>query len=100
MIRLIVKMANWLDAHFPAKVVVQEADYRALNQRIEALEATLTAVQSAAVHKDAVRDVIEVVKALKADLQSFKVSLGLNRMAQSQESIEAILNGERISNEQ
>lgn len=95
-IRLLVKLGAWLDSRFPARVVVKESDYRALNQRIEALEAKLQDVQKAAVHKDAVRDVIEVVKTLKADLQSFKVSLGLNRMT-SPEDVLATLNGESLN---
>jgi hypothetical protein len=112
MIRLLVKLGRWLDSRFPAKVLVLEKDYQELvydvsmcmekidrvldlNQRLGDLEAKLEAVQKAAVHKDAVRDVIAVVATLKADLQSFKVSLGMNRMAQGQDIL-ASLNGEPI----
>lgn len=115
MIRLLVKLGQWLDTRFPEKVTVTALDYKflwvtikaiegsmasskdfeTLNAKLGALEAKLEAVQKQAVHKDAVKDVIEVVRLMKEDFQSFKTSLGFNR--QNSPEITAMLNGQYIS---
>lgn len=97
MVRLFLKIAIWLDSRFPAKIVIKEADYKALKAKVEALEANVEAMKQVAVHKDAVRDVIEVVQKVKEDLQSFKTSLGFNRMQTT--DILASLNGEPIGSD-
>ncbi len=94
MIRLIVALGLWLDRRFPERVEVQKADYIALQARLGALEAKLEDVQRSAVHKDAVRDVIAVVKQVKDDVASFKTSLGFNRVVNP--DLSAMLNGEII----
>lgn len=110
MIRLLVKLGVWLDARFPAKVTItekaygdlldrlalaaRESDVHALNRKLEALERKVEAVGQAAVHKDAVRDVVLAVKQVKDDLASFKASMGFNRPQNA--DIQALLNGEVI----
>ncbi len=114
MIRLLVNLGKWLEARFPERRTVTLNDYNALwheigaietntasfkdfealKAKLGALEAKLEAVQSQAVHKDAVRDVIEVVRLMKEDFQSFKTSLGFSR--QNSPEINAMLNGEYI----
>ena len=99
MIRLLVRLGAWLDARFPAKVVVLESDYRELKSRVNALESQLIAIRIDAVHKDAVKDLVLVVKAVKDDLQSFKTSLGFNTRPVNPE-LSAVLNGEYLPGEQ
>lgn len=94
MIRLMVKFGLWLDSRFPERMEVKKADYDALQARLEALEAKLEEVQRAAVHKDAVRDVIAVVQKVKDDIASFKTSLGFSRI--SNPDLSTFLNGEPI----
>lgn len=98
MIRLIIKIANWLDKRFPERVEIKKADYDALLARLGVLEANIIEVQTAAVHKSAVRDVISAVQAVKDDLSSLKASLGFNRPAEAMDpQLLAVLNGEHIS---
>lgn len=97
MVRLLLTIAKWLDSRFPAKVVVLESDYQELKSRVVQLETELAGMRQVAVHKDAVRDVIEVVKKVKEDLQSFKTSLGFNRTQTT--DILASLNGEPIGSD-
>jgi len=95
MLRLLVSLGRWIDARFPERIEVTKLDYDALHARLGALEAKLEDVQKAAVHKDAVRDVIAVVKQVKDDIQSFKTSLGFNRPANP--DLAAVLNGEYLN---
>lgn len=114
MIRLLVSLGRWLDARFPAKVIVTETsyltlkaqvdvlvdlaqrnDYQDLVKRINTCESGINIVQTNAVHKEAVQDVIAEMVKIKADLQSFKVSLGFNRIVNK--DLSAMLNGEVIN---
>src|SRR5689334_10678946 len=109
MIRLLVKLGQWLDSRFPAKVVLTEASFELLLQDIERLKANVTslnelerrlaAVEKNAVHKGAVQDVIKVVAELKADYTSFKASAGFTPVKVNPE-IQAMLNGEYIAPEE
>jgi hypothetical protein len=85
MIRLLVKLGAFLDKRFPEKVVVARADYEAITARLAALE-------SKAVHVDAVKVVIGEVEKLKDEVASFKTSLGMNRTAEALPSPSAYLN--------
>lgn len=71
----------WMERKFPDQLVVTHEAYNALQARLGALEMTVALVQSQAVHKDAVRDVIAVVTQVKDDIASFKASLGFHRAA-------------------
>lgn len=109
MIRLIVKMGKWLDSRFPAKVVVTEAQFVALNEEIKVLRDTVTdaqlslnkalerlsVVEGNAVHKEPVALAIQELDKLKQDYTSFKASMGFANKALSPE-IQALLNGELI----
>jgi len=81
MFRLLIKLGKWLDKRWPEQVTVSVSDYNALQAKLGALEAKLEEVQRSAVHKEAVQVVIAALQQVKDDLQSFKVSLGMNRMA-------------------
>lgn len=95
MIRLLVKLGQWLDSRFPAKVVVTATDYANISIRLEALESRIRQVTQDAVHKDAVKDLVLVVKAVKDDFQSLKTSLGFNRQVNPE--LNAVLNGEYLT---
>jgi len=116
MIRLMVKLGQWLDSRFPAKVTVTLKEYQALQSgqdardvevsmlRTQANETALSltkalerlsVVESSAVHRGAVSDLVEVVKTLKDDYVSFKVSQGFTPKAVNSE-LQAMLNGELI----
>jgi hypothetical protein len=109
MIRLLVNLGKWLDRRFPEKVVVKAEEWEAvktclesLNARLDPLEKDveamlkrLSVVETSAVHKGAVQDLVSAVKVVTDDFTSLKVSLGMNRIANS--DIQAMLNGEYIS---
>jgi len=118
-IRLLVKLGKWLESRFPAKVIVLESDYQDLKSRLIALEQQLEAhasvaqlaeqnvtavvdrigkIEAAAVHKGAVGDLVKVVSELKADLASFKTSIGFRTQVGNSE-LQAMLNEESINNE-
>jgi hypothetical protein len=92
MIRLLVKLGQWLEKRFPEKLEVSKVDYDTLIQRISNLEST-------AVHKNAVQDVIKVVAQVKNDVASLKTSLGFAGQAESSK-IEAFLSGEPVSTQE
>jgi len=104
MIRLLVKLGQWLDARFPEKIEVSLEAYNTLKEDIQVCKnlaanmdvviKRLSVVEANAVHKDAVQDLITVVKSLKDEYVSLKVSLGMNRIADS--DIQALLNGTPI----
>lgn len=98
MIRLLVKLGVWLDARFPAKVVIKEIDYIALQERMTILESQIVALRHDAVHKDAVKDLVLVVKAVKDDFQSLKTSLGMSAQPVNPE-LTALLNGEYLGSQ-
>ena len=91
MFRLLIKLGKWLEARFPERLEVSKFDYDALIQRVSQLE-------QAAVHKDAVRDVIQVIAQVKNDLSSLKTSLGFSAGPEAAK-IEAFLSGEPVSKE-
>jgi len=116
MIRLLVKLGKWLDSRFPAKVVVTLKQYEALQGCLDSMNAELSlynshlndievslnkvlerlsVVESSAVHKGAVSDLVEVVKTLKADYVSFKVSQGFTPQAVNHD-LSAMLNGQYL----
>jgi len=120
MIRLLVKLGKWLDSRFPAKVVVLESDYEALWRRVKGLEGELSllrdeakvherdisvavdrvgGIEAKAVHKGAVQDLVRVVAELKADLASFKTSIGFRTQPVNDE-LQAVLNGEYINGQE
>ena len=113
LIKLLVKLGKWLETRFPERRVVTVADYENLHRRIQALDTEmamcrselkdiglsftkalerLSQVESAAVHKGAVRDLVIEVKTLKDDYTSFKASMGFRPNPE----LEAALNGEMI----
>ncbi len=107
MIRLLSKLVNWLEVRFPEKLVVTEADYRELTQSIQTCKALipqvdavlsrLSVIETNAVHKQAVQDLIVAVKALKDEYVSLKASLGMSRIGDAE--IRAMLNGLPIQGE-
>jgi len=115
-IRLLSRLVKWLESRFPEKVVVLESDYRALNMRLNRLEEQLKAhasvavsheeaiaaaiqriaiVESSAVHKGAVADLVKVVAEVKTDFAAFKTSMGFRAPAANAE-LQAVFNGEQI----
>ncbi len=119
MIKLLSKLVKWLEVRFPEKVILLESDYSALKQKTEALEAKLkevengletqvqshaasidriSMIESSAVHKGAVQDLVKIVSDIKADLASFKTSIGFRTQVQNDE-LQAVFNGEHISHE-
>lgn len=88
MIKLLIKLGKWLETRFPEKHVVTPAEYVALLERVANLEAN-------SVHKDAVKDLVLVVKAVKDEFQTVKTGLGLNSPKASE--LMAMLNGHPIS---
>lgn len=98
MIRLLVRLGKWLDSRFPAKVVVLESDYRELRERMSGMESQMLALRKEAVHKDAVKDLVLVVKSVKEDFQSLKTSLGFNARQVNPE-LSAVLNGEYLGDQ-
>lgn len=116
MVRFLVKLGQWLDSRFPAKVTVTLRQYEALQScqdnlatevsmlRSELNDRTLSlnkildrlsVVESSAVHKGAVSDLVEVVKTLKDDYISYKVSQGFTPKAVNHD-LSAMLNGQYL----
>lgn len=110
MIRLMVRMGKWLESRFPEKVVVTLRDWHSVQEELTIVRAELkdntlslntalerlSVVESSAVHKGAVSDLVKVVKELKDDHMSFKASMGFKSGAIPNEEIQAMLNGEII----
>lgn len=109
MIRLLSKLVKWLESRFPEKVIVLESDYRELKSRVVELEITLAAhsdlvsrielIESSAVHKAAVVDLVNLIAIMRDDLASFKTSIGFRTQA-SNDELQAVLNGEAINHGQ
>lgn len=91
MLRLLVKLGKWVEARFPEKLEVSKSDYEALIRRISSLE-------TAAVHKDAVKEVIKNVLQIKNEVSSLKTSLGFAAGPEAAK-IEAYLSGEPVNQE-
>jgi hypothetical protein len=104
MIQLIVRLGKWLETRFPEKVVVTLEKYGRLeydiancvekSTQIDLILTRLSVVETNAVHKAAVQDLITAVKDLKNEYVSLKASLGMARIGDS--DIKAMLNGEYI----
>lgn len=109
MIRILVRFGKWLDSRFPAKVTLTEAsfdllvsDLKHLQTKVDKLgdlDRRLALVETSAVHKGAVQDLVKVVAQLKEDYSSFKASSGFVPTHVSPE-IQAMLNGEYIPSEE
>jgi hypothetical protein len=118
MIQLIVRLGKYLESRFPPKLVVTSVDWLTLktqmdvvqgvlseqNRRLAALEANvelvlsrLSRVETNAVHKGAVADVVLAMKTLKEEVGTLKTGLGLTRVGNAE--VQALLNGEYISGE-
>lgn len=95
MIRFLVKLGHWLDSRFPEKVVVTTASFEILVKDLRAVQTRLDRMEKEAVHKDAVKDLVLVVKSVKDDFQSLKTSLGFNTR-QANPELNAVLNGEYL----
>src|ERR1700685_92627 len=107
MVKLIVKLAKWLENRFPEKLVVKAEQYYALNEEVsmlrnelkdaqlsltKALE-RLSVVESNAVHKGAVSDLVIAVKTMKEDYATFKANtLGGNKPL-TEEDMNEMFNG-------
>jgi prefoldin subunit 5 len=115
MIQMLIKLGKFLEQRFPKKVLLVEADYNALRAKVEGLDAELQllradlkesvnsvevavsrigAVETAAVHKEAVKTVISEIQKVKDEFASLKTSLGFSR--QPPPEISMMLNGEPI----
>jgi ribosomal protein S16 len=74
MIRILVRLGKWLDARFPAQVVVTEEDYRMLQERVinhlgmgAQLEARVSAIEeSLRAIKDAMSKPSQAAQAMRA----------------------------------
>ena len=98
---MLAKLGLWLQTRFPEKLVISVKDYQELKQdiqlckallpQVETLVQRLSVVETNAVHKQAVQDLINVVKSLKDEYVSLKASLGMNRINDA--DIRAMLNG-------
>lgn len=116
MIRALVSLGKWLDSRFPARVTVTEASYGELLAKVTEIDEAfsifrtgltgmdlkldmalerLTKVETAAVHKGAVQDLVKVVAQLKEDYTSFKASQGFTPTEVTAE-VRAMLNGQYI----
>lgn len=92
MIRLLVKLGQWLETRFPEKLEVSKTEYESLKQRVLVLE-------TSAVHTEAVKEVIKVIAQVKNDVSSLKTSLGFSAGPEAAK-IEAFLSGEPVSTQE
>ena len=107
MIKLIVRLGKWLETRFPEKFVVTAERYNKLENdiavciekttQIDLILNRLSSVETNAVHKGAVSDLITAVKTLKDEYVSLKASLGMARIGDA--DIRAMLNGSPIDPE-
>jgi prefoldin subunit 5 len=118
LIQLLIKLGKFLEQRFPKKVLLVEADYRALQGKVEGLDAEvamlrsdlkdcsnaveiaasrLGTVETAAVHKDAVKSVISELQKIKDEFASLKTSLGFSRQVPPE--ISMMLNGEPMGDQ-
>lgn len=116
MIQLLIRLGKFLEARFPKKILLVEADYNALRAKVEGLDAELQllrgdlkdclsaveiaasrigTVETAAVHKEAVKTVVLELQKVKDEFASLKTSLGFSRTTVPPE-VQAMLNGEVI----
>ena len=109
--RIWTQVAKWLDQRFPEKLVVRAEEYLGLHEEVTQLRSVLndtalslnkalerlSVVESNAVHKGAVSDLVIAVKMLKEDYASFKANT-LGAKPLSDMDIKAMFNGEDIHN--
>lgn len=88
MVKMLIKLGKWLEARFPEKHVVSIQEYQTLLQRISNLE-------NNSVHKDAVKELVLVVKDIKDEFATVKTGLGLSSPKAAE--LMALLNGTPIS---
>jgi hypothetical protein len=112
--RLLTKLVSWLDRRFPEKVIITLALYDALYERQGQIHAEistirslveqhemglaktlerLSVVESNAVHKGAVQDLVIAVKAMKEDYATFKANVLGGNKASTDADINALFNG-------
>lgn len=118
MLRLLIRLGKWLDSRFPEKrevtieaydtiyrtLMAHDAEFSEIRAKLDTLERNLEplvsrigVVETSAVHKGAVADLVSAVKAIKDEFQSLKTSLGMGRIGNAE--IRALLNGEPITEE-
>ena len=98
---MLAQIGRFLQTRFPEKVVVTAEDwitvtqfvanYKDLEARVQNLETRLSVVESSAVHKGAVPDLVTAVKGYKDQVAALQVGLGLSRIGDME--IQAMLNG-------
>ena len=109
--RVWTAVANWLDRRFPEKTIVTVENYMSLHTELSMLRSLLvdmkpqldklnermSVVESNAVHKGAVSDLVIAVKTLKEDYATFKANtLGGGKPITDAE-INALFNGGPIN---
>jgi aspartate ammonia-lyase len=120
LIQLLIKLGHYLEARFPKKLVVLESDYTTLRDRVRSIDAELSlirqdvkeavnsievmvsrvgTVETAAVHKEAVKTVISELQKIKDEFASLKTSLGFNRQVQIPPEVTMMLNGEPMGDQ-
>jgi hypothetical protein len=117
---LLIRLGKWLEERFPKKLTVTLEDWNrrgyeldTAHEEIDILRgeladlkashaATIDRVghlEASAVHKGAVSDLVAHVKAQKDELVALKANLGWSNRGAKGAEIEAMLNGEPLSNE-
>jgi hypothetical protein len=105
---MLAKLGQFLMTRFPEKVTVTTTELLTMRAQIDVASSCLSEhqkhidvilqrlsiVEANAVHKDAVQDLITVVKSLKDEYVSLKASLGMSRIGDA--DIRAMLSGEPI----
>lgn len=107
MIQMLINLGKWLEQRFPKQVVLVEQDYQQLKKRIQDLEDRYIAVEeltlkirmieTTAVHKEPVQELIKAMAQMKAEIVSLRAGLGITASATSPEAMETMLNGAFIS---
>ena len=90
MVKWIINLGKWMEKKFPDKKVVTVQDYQNLLDRITNLEAN-------SVHKDAVKIIVLKLKEVQDEFSTVKTGLGMSTVRSAE--IQAMLNGEAISQE-
>lgn len=100
--RFLIWLAAWMETRFPEKVQVKTTDYSAMVEKLEQTHLTVAnlvsrmfSLEKTAVHTDAVKDLIVVVKLLKEEIQAMKFGIGMADTIKP-EQVLANLNGEPI----
>lgn len=107
---MLAKIGRWLMTRFPEKRVVTVENYMSLHTELSELRSVLndnvsslnkalerlSVVESNAVHKGAVSDLVNAVKVLKEDYATFKANT-LGNKPLTEEDINAMFNGGPIN---